>query len=86
MNWTVLWLPSAEQDLASVWLNASDRNAVAAAADELDRRLQRDPLTVGESRSSNVRLAFVPPLVALFRVDPATQTVFVMRVSRSGRS
>jgi len=39
MNWNVLWLPTAEQDLASVWLNAPDQDAVAAAADALDRLL-----------------------------------------------
>ena len=85
MSYTVSWLPSAEQDLADTWLNAPDRDAVASAADAIDRQLQRDPLSVGESRSGAVRIVFLSPLVALFRVDQANRTVYVLRVRHSAR-
>jgi hypothetical protein len=35
MNYTVLWRKSAEGQLAQLWPNAADRNAVASAADDL---------------------------------------------------
>ncbi|MEX0643503.1 MAG: hypothetical protein WD468_12420 [Pirellulales bacterium] len=44
MKWTVTYLPAAQDHLASIWLNAQDQQAVADAADELDRLLSIDPL------------------------------------------
>jgi hypothetical protein len=36
MKYTVVWTPIAERGLASIWLVADDRTAVAAAANSLD--------------------------------------------------
>jgi hypothetical protein len=36
MIFTVLWTPTAEQELASIWLGAGDRNAVTSAAHTID--------------------------------------------------
>jgi hypothetical protein len=83
MNYTVLWLRAAEQTLADIWTNATDRNAVTAAADAADTWLRRDPFSFGESRSGSVRLGFLPPLVFLFRIDDANRTVYVMKVAPS---
>lgn len=33
MRWAVTYQPSAEADLATLWLNATDRQTVAEAAD-----------------------------------------------------
>jgi len=54
--------PRAQQELADLWINASDRNAVTSAADEIERLLALDPLAQGESRGGNKRLLFEPPL------------------------
>jgi hypothetical protein len=39
VNYSVVWVPSAEQELAAVWLAAPDRPAVSAAAHRIDQRL-----------------------------------------------
>jgi hypothetical protein len=85
MNCTVLWRPLAEQQLAQLWVNAADRNAIAAAADAIDGLLRRDPHLRGESRSGNKRILFVPPLTALFEVHEQDRIVYVTAIARSRR-
>jgi hypothetical protein len=82
MNWTVLWLPRAENRLAELWTNATDRNAVREAADEIDRLLQHDPLNQGESRGGQLRFLFERPLAVYFTVDQSHQVVRGTRVWR----
>jgi len=66
--YTVIWAPSAEQDLAEIWNNASDRAEVSAAANEIDAALALNPLNFGEARRGLTRVAFVKPLAVLFDV------------------
>lgn len=77
MNFSVVWLPSAEQKLAALWTAAADRDAVTAAANQIDADLTRNPLTAGESRMGNTRVHFAPPLAVYFDVDKATRKVTV---------
>jgi hypothetical protein len=49
MKYTVVWKPAAEVELADLWISATDRSAIAAAANEIDARLKLAPHTVGES-------------------------------------
>ena len=83
MNYTVLWRPTAEGQLAALWTNATDRNAIAAAADLIDKMLQHDPLGEGESRAGADRLLFLGPLAALYSVDQGDRTVHVRAVGLS---
>ena len=83
MNYTVEWVPSAEQRLAQLWISAPDRQAVTDAANEIDFRLERDPLNEGESRSGVRRLLFVPPLAVYFDVDDDRHEVWVRVVWRT---
>jgi hypothetical protein len=83
MSYTVTWRPSAEQQLAQLWLSASDRNAVQAAADHMDAVLQRNPLSEGEARSGNTRILIVPPLAIYYDVHPSQREVFVWAVWRT---
>jgi hypothetical protein len=43
MKYTVSWLDSAHDELARIWMAAEDKEAVRAAADEIDRILAIDP-------------------------------------------
>jgi hypothetical protein len=52
MKFTVIWQPSAEEDLVRIWNAASDRQAVADAADQVDNLLASSPQTAGESRET----------------------------------
>ena len=78
----VEWLPTAEQRLAAIWNKAADRALVAAAADELDAALARNPTILGESRDENARIAFLKPLAVIFDVDEKLRRVRVWDIWR----
>ena len=69
MRYSVLWTRLAEQDLATIWLDAVDRNAVTAAASAIDRLLSRNPESQGEVLFDTVRSLRVPALGVEFEVD-----------------
>ncbi len=83
MNYTVLWMPVAEQRLAAIWTSATDRNAVSQAAHVIDQALQTDPEQVGESRIDDVRILFERPLGVFSTVSPEDRTVSVLSGWRS---
>jgi plasmid stabilization system protein ParE len=85
MNFSVDWLPEAEDQLTALWTAASDRAAVTAAARRIDQMLGHDPSNAGESRDRSERLLFVPPLGVLFRIDEPARLVRVTSVGWSGR-
>jgi hypothetical protein len=81
MNYTVLWLPAAENSLAAIWADAADRSA--AAADTIDALLRQDPHSRGESREGNRRVLFVRPLGVDYRVleeDRVARVISVWRI------
>lgn len=80
MNYTVCWLPDAEQELAALWLDASLRSAVTQAAYRIDQQLERSPQTLGESRPNNLRIHFQAPLGVLFRVQTRKRLVEIVHV------
>lgn len=47
MTYSVVWQTQAEQNLADIWLAASDRNTIFSTANRLDQYLSRDPLHHG---------------------------------------
>lgn len=79
------WTATAENGLAEVWLNASDRNAVNKAADRIERALAISPLDLGEGRERNDRIHFDPPLSVYYRVDAGARVVIVVHCGPSKR-
>ena len=84
MNYAVLWVPAAEQELATIWMTAPDRNAVTVAAHAIDVRLRTAPEEQGESRTRGQRILVESPLCVRFLVQLQSQTVFVLAVWRFG--
>lgn len=84
MNFTVIWVVHAQDQLAEIWMAATDRNAVTAASYRLDQQLADDPLNLGESRGGIERIAFEPPLRILFRVLEPDRRVEVHEVALFG--
>ncbi len=88
MKYTVVYLPSAEQQLAELWLKAADPAAVTLASDKIDQLLKIDPLAVGESRVSTLRILFEEPIAVVYDVRESDFVVKVWAVwqwkSRSG--
>jgi hypothetical protein len=83
MKFTVIWRPEAEEELAQLWVDASDRNAIARAAISFDAALRRAPLDVGESQNEPTRLAFIDPFAFIFDVFPDDCRVLVKTVWRN---
>lgn len=79
MNYRIIWRQAALNHLARIWTDENDREAVQQAADEIDRRLARDPYGESEPRG-RWRTTYLSPLVVFFRVDEADRTVHVLSV------
>jgi plasmid stabilization system protein ParE len=80
MSFTVVWNPSAESQLAEIWLNSNDRAGISNAVNEIDKELRRAPVLLGESRSGGRRIVITRQLVVFFRVDEADRVVRVFSV------
>jgi hypothetical protein len=80
MNYTVVWVRSAEAMLAHLWNTAPDRNAAARASNTIDNLLGCNPMEVGESRSDPYRMLIVPPLAVHYKVSEDDRLVQVLRV------
>lgn len=80
MNYTVIYLPAAEEELAALWLDSNRRAAVTRAVHLLDEDLRKDPERVGESRSQGTRIHFSSPLAVLFRISAEDRLVRVAHV------
>lgn len=80
MIYTVVWKPSAKQDLAAIWMAASNRNAVTTASHRIDVLLETDPDTRGTVLYDTVRALVVPPLGVEFEVIEDDRTVWVLSV------
>jgi hypothetical protein len=80
----VRWTRKASNQLATIWTNATDQNAVTLASHRIDRALASDPENQSEDRPKNRRVMFEPPLVTVYRINKSTNTVVVINVGRYG--
>lgn len=80
IRYTVVWPGGAQDELAELWIAASDRSAVAAAANDIDVELSEDAAAKGEQLSEGLRALFAPPLRVLFAVREDDRVVEVLRV------
>jgi hypothetical protein len=78
----VVWLQSALNELAAIWVNAdsSVRQAITAATHYIDQELTTDPEEKGESRDEGERICFAFPLGVTFQVLAEQSLVRVMHV------
>jgi hypothetical protein len=78
----VEWTRSARAELATAWIegDSTQREAITAATDQIDRAMQASPGEFGESRTGNRRIAFAPPLGLVFSVNEARQRAKVLHV------
>ena len=73
----VRWTRRAINQLASIWMGATDRNAITQASHRIDVALASDPIAASESRPNGERVMYESPLGARFRVHSKTRTVRV---------
>jgi len=81
-RYTVVWVESALDELADLWLAAPDREAITAAADAIDQELAVDAPSKGIELSEGLRALFSPPLRILFTVREVDRIAEVLRVKR----
>lgn len=80
MRFTVICQIQAQDDIAEHWINASDRAAVAAASDHIDRELAVDPMLKGRVLQEGLRVFDALPLRAIYEVIADDRKVIVHRV------
>jgi hypothetical protein len=80
VNFQVVWIPDALQDLAAIWMAASNRNAVTRAAQAIDLALAASPHTIGKLVFDTVYEYNHPPLGVEFEVIDDDMRVFVLAV------
>ncbi len=79
MIYTVIWIPSAEARLTTLWNDAIDQQAVADASDRIDVELRIDP----ERKGIPFRDRWIytdDPLAVLYEVNPGDRKVMVIAV------
>lgn len=64
----VAWNPLALDELAEIWLRATDRDAISYATHEIDQELGSDALLKGEDLHEGLRVIRVAPLKVIFFV------------------
>lgn len=81
-KYTVTWSPEAMADLATLWLDAVDRDAVAESSDRIDVDLRWDAHLRGDERPLSKRTYYEWPLGVDFEVSEPDRMVRVLAVFR----
>ena len=76
----VIWPREHENELARLWVNASNKAAVAAAANRIDHLLARDPYAYGEDLSEGLYRIVELPLGVYYSIDSIGRAVQVEAV------
>lgn len=82
-RYTVVWHQAALDELARLWIDASDRTAVTLAASAIDRHLAVDASEKGIAVPDHLRQLTVPPLHVLFAVSELDRMVRILDARRS---
>jgi hypothetical protein len=61
-RYTVVWIASAQSELADLWINGPDRDAITAAVYSIDQELEIDASTKGMELREGLRAYFYRPL------------------------
>jgi len=81
MKYTVVWLPSAINELADIYNEASDRQKVTQASNRIDQRLKYDPERQGQVMHGRW-IIVEAPLVVTFAIYSDDCLVEVLQVRR----
>ena len=79
-EFTVTWWPPAEQDLTELWIASSNRQVIADAANDIEKRLAHSPITAGQTVSKGLRGLANEPLYVQFKVDEDDRKVTILSV------
>jgi hypothetical protein len=68
MRYTVVLIPSAEEELAHLWTVAANRRAVTVASNQIEGLLRTSPLKFNADSDGNRRVV-IGPLEVVYRVS-----------------
>ncbi len=77
MSWHVIWRAEAETQLRALLRQANDREEISIAVEMMERQLEMDPLSLGESREGSSRVFFYEAFGIAFEVDENDHFVYV---------
>jgi hypothetical protein len=83
-RYTVTYVRDALQDLARLWLSASDRQAVTEAGHAVDRLLRDDASHTGAPIGAERRQVIIPPIIVEFTVEEDDRRVTIWSVRHVG--
>jgi hypothetical protein len=78
---TVVWIQSAEAELATIWLAAGRSEAVTIGSYEIDRDLRLDAERNGTPLAEGLFVIERPPLRAVFEIKHEDNLVRVVSLS-----
>jgi len=81
MKWTVIFLHSAEIDLALIYDEANNKGEVTSACHQIDKQLQNDPDKKGQDYFGD-RIIQYGPLAVGYELSPDDLIVRVFQVLR----
>lgn len=79
MRYTVVWLPSADDELALLWVQAPDRQALSDAAKRIEQALRIDPDQKGFEQDG-LWYYTDPPLTVAYELSPDDRLVTILQV------
>jgi hypothetical protein len=82
MKFTVVNAPVADQQLAELWVEATDRQSVADAFNRIESSLKNNAHLQGRLHPNGWRVMIVPPLAVAFRVSEEDRLVTIISVAR----
>ena len=82
-QYTVVWLNDALNELAQIWLDAIDREAISSAAHLIDQQLSEEPKAKGAYLSESLWRFEALPLSVYFTVRDADRQVEISNVVAS---
>ena len=84
MRFTVIWAQSVIEQLATLWIEASDRGQLSGAVAEIDRVLSTSPHTAGRLLHEGIMVCSRDGVSVLFEVRDNDRIVDVVLVKKSG--
>jgi plasmid stabilization system protein ParE len=79
---TVTWHQDAEQDLASLWISATDRDDITQAVQAIDLALSSASGSVGDQIAEGLYGLNAPPLRVLYVIRETDRIIEVVMVRR----
>ena len=84
IRYTVTIPPIVEDDLARIWIEATNRQLISRAADAIDSELREDATIKGEEGHEGLRRLTIHPLQVQFTVEESDRMVTIWSVRLIG--